>query len=67
MCKRMSDWLRAVSRGWVTLSALAIFLLFSGLVLPRQSASAEGVAGDVGSPDTSVVYSADDLYRMAEA
>ena len=67
MCKRISDWLRRASNDWVTLSALAIFLLFSALVLPRQAASAEEIAGDAGSPDTSFYYSADDLYRMAEA
>ena len=67
MCKRISDWLRRVSSAWVALSTLAIFLLFSALVLPRQAASAEEGAGGVGSPDTSFHYSPDDLYRMAEA
>jgi hypothetical protein len=64
---RFSDWLLAVSTGWVTLAALVIFLLFSVLVLPGQSTAAEGVAGDAGSPDTSLFYTPDDLYRMAEA
>jgi hypothetical protein len=67
MWKRISDWLGQVSTGWVALSALVIFLLFSVLVLPRQSATAGEVAGDVGSPDMSLYYSAADLYRMAEA
>jgi hypothetical protein len=67
MWKRISDWLRRASTGRVALSALVVFLLFSVLVLPRQSATAEEVAGDAGSPDMSFYYSADDLYRMAEA
>jgi len=67
MCKRLSDWLHRVSNSWVTLSALAIFLLFSALVLPRQAARAEQDTEDAGSPDMSFYYSADDLYEMAEA
>lgn len=67
MWYRISDWLRRVSTGWVALSALVLFLLFSALVLPRQSATAEQVAGSAGSPDTSLFYSANELYQMAEA
>ena len=67
MWKRISDWLHQVSNGWVALSALAIFLLFSALVLPGQAARAEMDTGNAGSPDMSFYYSADDLYRMAEA
>jgi hypothetical protein len=67
MGKQISDWLHRVTNGWVALSALAIFLLFSALVLPGQSATSEANAGGARSPDTSLYYSADDLYRMAEA
>jgi hypothetical protein len=67
LLQRISAWLRRVSTGWVALSALVVFLLFTALVLPGQSAIAEQVAGDAGSPDTSFTYSADELYRMAEA
>lgn len=67
MWKRISDWLSQVSTGWVALAGLVIFLLFSALVLPRQSAAAEEVAGGAGSPDTSIFYSPADLYQMAEA
>ena len=66
MGKRISDWLRRVTTGWVALSALAVFLLFSALVLPGQSAASETNTGNAGSPDTSLYYSADDLYHMAE-
>jgi len=64
---RLSDWLSRVSTGPVTLAALIIFLLFTALVLPRQSRSAESVSRGAGSPDTSFFYSPGDLYRMAEA
>ena len=64
MCKRLSNWLGRVSTGWVTLSALVIFALFTALVLPGQSAKAPG---DGSSPDLSLFYSAGDLYDMAES
>jgi hypothetical protein len=67
MLKRLSDWLVRVSTGWVALAALAIFLLFSALVLPRQASSAAEETGDAASPDMSFYYSAGDLYGMAES
>jgi hypothetical protein len=65
MGKRISDWLRRVSTGWVALSALLIFLLFSALVLPQQATKAEQETGSADSPDTSFFYSPGDLYRIA--
>ena len=67
MLKRISIGFQKVSTGWVTLAGLVIFLLFSALVLPGQSAKAEKIAGEAGSPDTSFFYSTDDLYQMAGA
>lgn len=67
MPKRVSDWLHRVSTGWVVLAALAIFLLFSALVLPGQAARSEAETGDTGSPDMSLFYTAKTLYRWAEA
>jgi hypothetical protein len=67
MWKQISDRLYQVSNTWIALSGLAIFLLFSALVLPGQSARAETYAGSVGSPDMSLLYSPDDLYDTAEA
>ena len=67
MGKQISAWLRTVSTGWVALAALAIFLLFTALVLPRQAAQSEAETGEAGSPDTSLFYAPDDLYRWAEA
>jgi hypothetical protein len=51
----------------VTLAALAVFVLFTALVLPRQTSEAPPGADDVGTPDLSFYYSVDDLYLMAEA
>lgn len=65
--RRFSDWLYKISKAWVTLAALVVFMLFTALVLPGQTAGADSRAPGVGSPDTSFLYSADDLYRMAEA
>jgi hypothetical protein len=67
MGKRISDWLCKASKGWVTLSALLAFLLFSALVLPQQATKAEQETGSSDSPDTSLLYSSSDLYQMAEA
>ena len=67
MLRRLSIWLRQVSTGWVTLIALLVFLSFSSLVLPRQASITPTDVADAGTPDLSVYYSAEDLYRMAEA
>jgi hypothetical protein len=67
MFDRLSNWLYHISTGWVPLAGLVIFLLFTVLVLPRQSASADEVSADAGTPDLSLFYTPDDLYRMAEA
>jgi hypothetical protein len=67
MGKRISDWLRRVSTGWVALAALFIFLLFTALVLPQQATKAEQETGSSDSPDMSFFYSPGDLYRMAES
>ena len=67
MLKQISDWLNRISNGWVALTGLFVFLLFSALVLPKQSAQASAELGDVGSPDLSLLYSVDDLYQFADA
>ena len=64
--KQFSNWLYKISTGWVTLTAVLIFILFTALVLPSQSNQA-ATDDEVGSPDLSIYYSADDLYDMAEA
>jgi len=66
MLARISDWLHRNVNGRIALFGLAVFLLFSALVLPGQSAQTATYSGDSGSPDTSLLYSTEDLYRMAE-
>jgi hypothetical protein len=67
MSKRISGWLRRVSTGWVALTAVVIFLLFTALVLPQQASKSEQETGSTVSPDMSFLYSSSDLYRMAES
>ena len=67
MAIRVRDALQKVSNSWVTLLALLLFVLFTGLVLPRQAQQAEDQLGAAGSPDTAFFYTAGDLYRLAEA
>jgi hypothetical protein len=67
MIKRFSMWLYRVSTGKVTLLCFALFLLFSLLALPGQTAGADTYGEGIGSPDLSFFYSAQDLYDMAEA
>jgi len=51
----------------LALAGVLIFLLFTALVLPAQSTPDDANLADVGSPDLSFYYSADELYQMAEA
>jgi hypothetical protein len=66
MGRWLSDRIHQVSTAWVALATLVIFVLFTALVLPGQAEMAEPGGGDVGSPDLSFFYTAEDLYRMAE-
>ncbi len=67
MGKRISDWLYRVSKGWAALGATAVFVLFVATVLPAQAAKANEESGGAGSPDTSFLYTAQDLYDMVQA
>lgn len=67
MLTKLSNGFLKISTGPLTLACLAIFIIFSALVLPDQAAKAEVYSGEVGSPDTSLYYSASELYAIAEA
>lgn len=67
MLVNFSERLISLSKGWVTLAGLVVFLLFTALVLPGQAARSEERTGGGRQPDTSYLYSAGDLYDMAEA
>lgn len=64
---RISTALHRFSTGWVTLVAVLIFLVFSITVLPGQARLAAETSGGAPSPDTSLIYSVDELYNMAQA
>jgi hypothetical protein len=64
--KKLSAFFYRISLGWIALAALLIFIVFSALTLPGQSRIAETYSQGSGSPDTSLFYSGQDLYRMAE-
>lgn len=66
MWQRLSDWIHRASKGWVTFSALVIFLFFTAFVLPGQTSTSEADYRDAGSPDMSFYYTPDDLYQMAD-
>lgn len=67
MLRKLSAWLIKISTVWVVVISLVIFLLFIATVLPRQTEQIETQNRGAGSPDTSLWYSAADLYEMAEA
>jgi hypothetical protein len=62
----LSRTLVKFSKTSITLTALVIFLIFSAVVLPGQSAAVDSYSGSTGSPDLSLFYSSHDLYQMAE-
>jgi hypothetical protein len=64
---KLSNLLCRVSTGWAALAAVAIFVLFTALVLPGQASNAAAETGSDVSPDTSFIYTPSDLYEMAEA
>ena len=67
MMKNISDRLAKMSNGWVVLLSMVVFIFFVAFVLPGQSAKADEVARDAGTPDLSFTYSTGDLYEMAES
>jgi len=66
LLRGLSRALVEFSKTSITLAALVIFLIFSVVVLPGQSAAAAVYSVSSGSPDLSLFYSPNDLYQMAE-
>ena len=64
--RRFSQWLINFSTSKVSMFVLIIFLLFTSLVLPKQSQKASELSG-ARSPDLSLFYSSSDLFQMAES
>lgn len=66
MWKRLSNWFHKISSGWITLSAVIVFILFTALILPGQASSGPENES-AGSPDLSMYYTPDMLYQMADS
>jgi hypothetical protein len=64
---KLSSTLHQYSTGWVTLAAVLLFLVFAATVLPGQARIAAETSGGASSPDTSLTYSVEELYTMAQA
>lgn len=67
MPKTLSNKLYQLSNGTITILALVLFVLVVAFVLPAQAQRTEAASGGADSPDTSFIYTSDDLYNMAEA
>lgn len=64
--KKLSAFFYRVSTGWVTLLGVTVFVLFTVLVLPVESARMDAYSQGLGSPDTSLFYNGEKLLQMAE-
>lgn len=64
--RRLSIWIQSISKGWVALITLVIFILFTALVLPQQTSTAESNTEKSWTPDLSFYYTGDDLYQLAQ-
>jgi hypothetical protein len=64
--KKLSEFFYRFSTGWIALAGLVIFLVFSMLTLPEQSAQTAAYSQGLGGPDTSLVYNGTMLRQMAE-
>lgn len=61
-----SRWWYQHVNGWTVVAAVGVFLVFGATVLPAQAEKTERYAGSQGTPDTSFIYTPDDLYDAAE-
>ena len=66
MFKRLSHTFQSWSTPVTAGLAAAVFLSFLVFFLPRQASRSEAVLGDQPSPDTSLIYSGEELYGLAK-
>ncbi|MEN8240345.1 MAG: hypothetical protein ABFS17_00355 [Chloroflexota bacterium] len=64
--QKISAWFHKISNGKVVLVTLLIFIAFTSLVLPGQAAQADQFGEEVGTVDTSMYYTPDQLIEIAE-
>lgn len=63
---KVSGWFyQRVNWRWVV-AAVVVFAYFIAFILPWQAAKSEEATGGGQSPDSSFLYTANDLYQMAE-
>ncbi len=67
MSAHLAECLIRLSKSWIALAALVVFLLFTAVVLPGQAAGSGERTGGARQPDTSLFYTPAELYGMAEA
>ena len=67
LLSRFSNYLYSSINKYVLIAAVVIFILFMILVLPDMAGRLAAMTGVEKSPDTSFIYSADDLYTMAHS
>ncbi|WP_339787258.1 hypothetical protein NSQ38_03965 [Paenibacillus sp. FSL R7-0313] len=66
MLNKASNWFyQRVNWKWVA-AAVIVFACFIAFILPWQAAKSEEATGGGQSPDSSFLYTANDLYQMAE-
>ncbi|MEK4663346.1 hypothetical protein MHH93_15725 [Priestia sp. FSL H7-0729] len=66
MLNKVSGWFyQRVNWRWVV-AAVVVFAYFIAFILPWQAAKSEEATGGGQSPDSSFLYTANDLYQMAE-
>ncbi len=64
---KLSNWFYNVSGVPLLIVAFLVFAFFMAVVLPGMAGQLGDITGVDVSPDTSFIYSAADLYAMAEA
>ncbi len=67
MIASLSKWINKISTGWIVISTLMIMVLFTVLMLPNQARISLEETGSSESPDTSLFYSPDEIYQIAES
>ncbi|AQP44814.1 hypothetical protein [Tessaracoccus flavus] len=64
---RLAERLAHGVQGWMAMAAVVLFAVFTAMVLPVQAEAGAFYTVRYPAPDTSLWYSADDLYSAAEA
>ena len=66
MIQKTSEWFyQKIRSGWLLFSTV-LFIFFLVFVLPAQADQAQTYSAQTGSPDTSLFYSRQQLFDMAE-